>query len=139
MGDIETSAVDLLYRVTKVETQQKLKALIAQIGDYKKGLTRLTEAQEQQTALLREVNAATATAIAAAQSLTEAQLAAMRDEHRRADLLLGLGVGLALVLGLALALAIGRGITRPLRYAGRRDGTVGGRRQKHRYPGPRPA
>ena len=127
VGDIETSAVDLLYRVTKVETQQKLKALIAQIGDYKKGLTRLTEAQEKQTALLREVNAATATAIAAAQSLTEAQLAAMRDEHRRADLLLGLGVGLALVLGLALALVIGRGITRPLRtLAGVMERLAGG-------------
>ncbi|HET6235494.1 MAG TPA: methyl-accepting chemotaxis protein [Acetobacteraceae bacterium] len=127
VGDIETSAVDLLYRVTKVETQQKLKALIAQIGDYKKGLTRLTEAQEKQTALLRDVNAATATAIAAAQSLTEAQLAAMRDEHRRADLLVGLGVGLALVLGLALALAIGRGITRPLRaLAGVMERLAGG-------------
>jgi methyl-accepting chemotaxis protein len=113
-GEIATSAKDLLYRVTNAETQTKLKALIAQIGDYNKGLTRLVEAQDKQAALLRDVNAATAAAIAAAQSLTDAQLSAMQDEHRRADLLLGLGVGLALVLGLALALAIGRGITRPL-------------------------
>ena len=126
-GDIQSSAEDLLYRVVKPETQQKLKALIAQIGNYKQGLNRLTAAQDKQTALLREVNAATATAIAAAQSLTEAQLAAMQDEHRRADLLLGLGVGLALVLGLALALVIGGGITRPLRaLAGVMERLAGG-------------
>jgi methyl-accepting chemotaxis protein len=125
VGDIETSAVDRLYRVTKAETEQKLKALIAQIGDYKQRLGRLTDAQDKQTALLREVNAATA--IAAAQSLTEAQLAAMRDDHRRADLLPGLGVGLALGLGLALALPIGRGITRPLRaLAGVMERLAGG-------------
>jgi methyl-accepting chemotaxis protein len=113
-GEIATSAEDLLYRVADAETQIKLKALIAQMGDYKQGLTRLTDAQARQAALLRDVNGATATAIATVQSLTDAQLAAMQDEHRRADLLLGLGVGLALVLGLALAVAIGRGITRPL-------------------------
>jgi methyl-accepting chemotaxis protein len=111
---IEASAKDLLYRVTKPETGEKLRALIGQIGNYKQGLKQLIDAQDKQAALLREVNTATATAIAEAQSLTDAQLTAMRNEHRRADLLLGLGVGLALVLGLALALVIGRGITRPL-------------------------
>jgi methyl-accepting chemotaxis protein len=114
-GQIAESAEDLLYRVIDTETQTKLKALIAQIGDYKQGLARLTEAQDKQAVLLRDVNTATTTAIVTAQSLTNAQLAAMQGEHRRADLLLGLGVGLALILGLALALAIGRGITRPLR------------------------
>jgi HAMP domain-containing protein len=118
-GEIATSAGDLLYRVSSTETQTKLKALIGQIADYKKGLARLTDAQVRQVALLRDVNAATATAIATAQSLTNAQLSAMQDEHHGADLLLGLGVGLALMLGLALAMAIGRGITRPLRMLAR--------------------
>jgi methyl-accepting chemotaxis protein len=124
---IEASAKDLLYRVTKPETGNKLKALIGQIGNYKQGLKRLTDAQDKQAALLREVNAATATAIAEAKSLTDVQLTAMRDEHRRADLLLGLGVGLALVLGLALAFVIGRGITKPLQtLAGVMERLAGG-------------
>ncbi len=126
-GQIETSAEDLLYRIVSPETQTKLKALIAQIGDYKKGLVRLTEAQGKQATLLRDVNTATATAIATAQSLTDAQLAAMQDERHRADMLLGIGVALALVLGFALAFAIGRGITRPLRMlAGVMERLAGG-------------
>jgi methyl-accepting chemotaxis protein len=124
---IETSAKDLLYRITEAATGEKLRALIGQIGNYKQGLKRLTDAQEKQAALLREVKAATTTAIAETQSLTGAQLTAMRDEQGRADLLLGLGVGLALVLGMALALAIGRGITRPLQtLAGVMERLAGG-------------
>ncbi|HEY4041238.1 MAG TPA: methyl-accepting chemotaxis protein [Rhodopila sp.] len=112
---METAAQDLLYRVTGGETEAKLKALVGQIGAYKSGLTQVTDAEANQAALLRAVDASTAAAIAETQSLMDAQLTAMQDEHHRADRLLGLGVGLALILGLGLALAISRGVTRPLR------------------------
>jgi methyl-accepting chemotaxis protein len=113
-GEIEKSTQDLFYRVTEPATNQKIGALIAQIGNYKQGLDRLLAAEQKQAVLVHEVDAATKAAIAEAQSLTDAQLVAMDQEHRRADLLLGIGVGLALVVGVALALAIGRGISRPL-------------------------
>ena len=111
---IKKASQELVYRVTEPATEQKLRALIAQIEDYKAGLKRLTAAQEKQAGLLQAVNAATQAATAEAQSLTVAQLQAMEQERYRANLLLGAGVGVALVMGLALALAIGRGITKPL-------------------------
>ncbi len=111
---IEKAAQDLVYRVNQPETEAKIKALMAQIGDYKAGLKQLVDARDRQQVLLGQVDAAAAAAVAAAHGLNDAQIAAMEREHRRANLLLTGGVGLALVLGVALALAIGRSITGPL-------------------------
>jgi methyl-accepting chemotaxis protein len=114
-GKIEESSKDLVYRVTEPQTEQKIRALIAQIQSYREGLAQLTAAQSKETALLHGVQVATSDAIRQAQQLTQAQHEAMERGHQNADMLLELGVGLALIVGVALALAIGRSITAPLR------------------------
>jgi methyl-accepting chemotaxis protein len=112
--EIKKASLDLVYRVRDPQTEQKINALIGQIGNYKQDLTRLLAAQERQAALLRAVDVAAGAAMAEAQQLSDTQLAAMEIERHRGDMLLGTGVGLALMTGLGLTLAIGSSVTRPL-------------------------
>jgi methyl-accepting chemotaxis protein len=111
---ISAAADSLVFRVGQKEVADDIRDLATRTTGVKAHLPDLVAAKAAQRALLGQIDAGTSAVITEAATLSDRGLAVMREEHRRAQILLAVGVGLAALIGLVLAVVIGRGITRPL-------------------------
>ena len=104
----------IFYRVNQAEVRATIKSLLGEIKSYRESLPELAAAKSKQQKLTGELDASTATIVAAARGISSEEAVRMNDGHHRATALLAAGVAIAIAIWLVVSWRLGRGISRPL-------------------------